>query len=225
MNFPVVSPRSKIGRAYEILNTFNGNRPTDDRDVKSVRLVMSMMDSVYAEVLQEDISNRENIGQALDTQTYFSYRCVPILIGDQCESCEKNFYVKIPTLAQYNGSPIMTNVYVGDIPSTPSKDRMSAKTISKGGLISKASPAHYIQGDKMYFILPGRMKLVSYVSFDLLPVNPSAVTVENSCFDIWSDNYPIIEYLWPKVRDRISQRLMNPLLQTARVETGVNDGM
>jgi len=225
MNFPEVNQRSKIGRAYEILNTFNGLKQSDDRDTRALRLVMAMMDSVYAEVLQEDITRRENVGQSLDPQNYFPYRCVPILVGDSCESCDKEFYVNIPNLAQYNGSPIISNVYVGDLPSAPAKDRLSARVMANGG-IGKESPSHYVQGGKIYFLLPGKFKMIKYVSFDIIPSNPSGTTVDkDDCFDIWSSEYPILDYLWPITRDRVSQRLMNPLIQTQNVESGVNDGM
>ena len=224
MNYPKVTARSKIGRAYEILNTWNGFKQSDDRDVRLVRLVMAYMESVYSEVLQEDILNREKSGQSLDTQKVFEYKCEEINVNKTCDSCEKEFWVPIPTLAQYNGSPIVMDVLAGDTPVLPTQNRASAKLIAKGSPLMPGRAAYYISGNKMYFMLPGKLSLVERVSYSVIPMAPSS-PVTGGCFDIWSDDYPVIENLWPKVRDRVQQRLMGPNLQTLNVNNQVNDGM
>lgn len=224
MNYPKVTARSKIGRAYEILNTWNGFKQSDDRDSRMVRLVMAYMESVYSEVLQEDILNREKSGQSLDTQKVFEYKCQKLNVNKTCDSCEKEFWVSIPTLAQYNGVPILMDVYAGETPVLPTQNRTSARLIAKGSPIMKPSAAYYVSGSKLYFMLPGKLSLVESVSFSIVPISPSSI-VNGGCFDIWSDEYPVIESLWPKVRDRVQQRLMAPNLQTLGVNNQVNDGM
>lgn len=226
IHFPEVTSRSKIGRAIEIISSFNGGKPSDDRDTRLIRLVMSSIDAVYAEVLREDLQRRQLLGEDINPQTYFSYECEPIELSEStCEECSSTYRVKLPELAQYYGYPLIANVGNSVVKFTQTRNKQEATTIIKGRPYMPPKPAYYILGGFMYILLPPKYRKLKTVSFDVVTTTPSK-TVSDSCFDIWSDDYPVMENLWPMVKDRVVQRLIEPNIRTRGVvvQDEVNDG-
>lgn len=226
IHFPEVTNRSKIGRAIEIISSFNGGKPSDDRDTRLIRLVMSSIDSVYAEVLKEDLQRKQILGEDINPQTYFSYSCEPIeLAQSACEECSSSYRVKLPELAQYYGYPLITNVGTDVVKFTQARNKQEAITLIKGRPYMPSKPAYYILGDFMYVVLPPKYKKITRISFDVVTTTPSR-TSDDVCFDIWSDEYPIMENLWNVVKDRVVQRLIEPNIRTRGVvvQDEINDG-
>ena len=222
--FPVVHPRSKIGRAYEVIDSLSGGKSTDDTPF-SVRQIIRSIESAYARAVREDVIYKQSSGETISEQLFTDIFCdkMELFHKDDCncqsETCLAR-RVELPVLIQYKGSPLIKDVYVGDVQAKYAFSKESALSITKGRPFINPAPAYYLSGGFMYIQLPPKMARVCTVSYSaVMEVLPS----KGSCDDIWSE-YPMIDYLWDSVKNQIRSGDGNAVLNTLQISDKVNNG-
>lgn len=221
--FPKVHSKSKIGRAYEIIDTLNGGNTSDDNPF-GVRLIIQTIESTYAKAVREDILYKQNSGEAISDQLYTPYTCLQMeVVDDDCNCAGTKCIVKrvkISTIAQYKGSPLIRNVIVGGVQARKASNLQSAKVIAKEKPFITPSPAYYLSGGYMYVLLPSKMQRVCAIDYEAVF---ETLESPDECDNLWNE-FPMVEYLWETVKNRIRASDANAILNTMQNTDSINNG-
>ena len=224
-DYPIVNPKSLIGRAYEILNRPRGGVTSDDEDI-SVRQIMRAIQTEYGAVLHDDLTERLVAGLALDPQMGVRYDCLELedaKVGCGCGSQQCGIkQVKMPTMAQYAGKALIFSFGTDHIPFTRVHNLSEAKTIATTKAYAPGRPAYWIEGEYLKVLLPAEYSEICQVYLIGTPENPSETEV-NACFDIWSEEYPITEYLWSRVKSKIMGGEINDMIKGEQFKDTTNN--
>lgn len=217
-------PRSLIGRAYEIINQMSGGAPSDDSDI-SVRSIMRAIESAYSKVLHEDLRRRLFEGRAINSQMSIPYDCIPLEPAQsKCKpsrGCEVK-KVSIPNFAEYNGAPAIFFFGTDGISFTRASSETEAAQVIKPRRFAEVRPAYVVQNKQALVFLPPQYNEICSVSFSGIPEYP--YMKDPDCFDIWSEEYPILEYLWEDTKAMVMQMDAEPIIRTTPLKDEVNDG-
>lgn len=225
-DFPQVKPKSLLGRAYEIINRPRGGETTDDEDI-SLRQIMRAIETEYAATLKEDMDERLANGLGINSQLGIPYDCLKL--EDAKESCDCGTIkcglkkVKIPTFAQYGGRPAIFFFGTEEVTFQYASNLQEARTIATSKPFRPAKPAYYIAGSYAMVVLPSEYSEICIVSITGIPQNPSDTDAE--CFDIWSEEYPMLEYLWSKTKARVMGGEIQDMIQGERFKDVTNNAM
>lgn len=222
-NFPQVKENSLLGRAYQLIDPLMGGKTTDDSPI-SVRLMMRNIVTMYGEVLREDFIFRQDRGETPSDQLFQDYTCENLENVEDCDECGKGIVVKrfkLPRLASFAGSPLIK--WVGT--STTTFEKISslreAVSLSKGKPFNPGRPGYWLSGDYAFVSLPERLALVSKINYSIVPQDPSS---SEACFNIWAEDFPIDNYIWSIVANRIKAGEGNIYLNTMQRIDVVNNG-
>ena len=225
-DFPQVKPKSLLGRAYEIINRPRGGETSDDEDI-SLRQIMRAIETEYAAVLKEDMDERLTNGLGINSQLGIPYDCLKL--EDAKENCDCGTIkcglkkVRIPTFAQYGGRPAIFFFGTEEVAFQYASNLQEARTIATAKPFKPAKPAYYISGSYAIVVLPSEYSEICVVSMTGIPQNPSDTEAE--CFDIWSDEYPMLEYLWSKTKQRVMGGEIQDMIQGERFKDVTNNAM
>ena len=221
MNFPFVHPKSLIGRAYEILNLQHGGAVSKDNQT-SVRQVMRAIESAYAEVLNQDMTNRINSGLQINSQMGFEYDCVHL--KDKKGKCEISGCsiktVDIPIMAEYSGVPAIFGVGSDGIQFKRVSSAKEARSATQSKKFSPGRPAYIVRSRSLDIYLSPSYNEICEISW-CIPERPS--TESDDCFDIWSEEYPILEHLWEKTKRVVLGTDSESILRTDQFRDKIND--
>ena len=224
-DYPVVNPKSLIGRAYEILNRPRGGVTSDDEDI-SVRQIMRAIQTEYPAVLHDDLIDRLVNGIALDPQIGITYECQQL--EDDVTDCGCGTQrcgikrLKVPTFAEYGGRAVIFFFGVDAMAFTRVSNLQEAKVVATTKAYSSGRPAYWIEGEYIKVLLPAEYSEICQVYFVAIPDNPSH-TPEDGCFDIWSEEFPILEYLWSRVKTKIMGGEIRDMVQSEGLKDTTNN--
>lgn len=222
MNFPSVHPKSLIGRAHEILNLQYGGALSKDNQT-SVRQIMRAIESAYAEVLNQDMINRINSGIQINSQMGFEYNCVSLKEkSSKCgvSGCSVKT-VDIPVMAEYAGSPAIFGVGSDGVQFKKVYSAQEAKAATSTKRFSSGRPAYIVRSRSMDIYLGAMYNEICEISWWGIPEKPS--TESSDCFDIWSEEYPILEHLWEKTKRVVLGTDTESILRTEQYRDKIND--
>ncbi len=220
-DYPEVSPKSLIGRATQVRDLLRAGVTTDDDNI-SLRLLMRVVESTYARVLQDDLDERVALGQPINPQLGFDYHCECLEDFEDCEGVDFMVKkVKIPQLAQFNGNPAIFFFGADGVSFVRVNSKREAKAAIKPKAFQETKPAFIVRNNEAVVYLPALYSEICFIDWSGIPQSPSQE--QGDCFDIWSEEYPILEYLWEKVVDRILNRDGNTLLKTEVFKDTIND--
>jgi len=222
MNFPVVHPKSLIGRAYEILNLQHGGAVSKDSQT-SVRQIMRAIESAYAEVVNQDMKERVNTGLQINPQIGFEYNCVPLKEKEsKCgiSGCSIKT-IDIPVMAEYAGMPAVFGVGTDGIQFKKVNSAQEAKSVTSAKKFSPGRPAYVVKSKSLDVYLSPSYNEVCQISWWGIPEKPSSES--SDCFDIWSEEYPMLEHLWERTKRIVLGVDSESILRTEQFRDKVND--
>lgn len=205
------SDTSLRGMSYEIRNILSGGLASDDSNYP-LRLIDRVIRDEYMKASKDYDDLKESKGERLDTQREVTYSCLDMVENDdfKCKCTGKGGAFKkvtLPKFIQIKGTPFIR--YFGntdmdfDFTPQPSIFEMNAYY----GMINR--PSYFAVGNTAYVALPPDFALMCQVSVIGIPSDPFQTS--GPCFDIWSKEWNVTDYLRQIVKQRVLEFLGNPL--------------
>ena len=214
--FPKVSPRSLRALATEIRLELSGGIASDDSRFP-IRLIESQIRHMYGLVQKEEDVANELLNIHPDTSRVVPYTCRRIVDADDlnCSCTEyggKLKKVALPSLLQWRGSPYIS--FIGNTNMSMSfiefRDIFTLEAMYK----EANKPSYFIMGKNAYIYLPDGFDQICEVTIAGIPADPT--DTEGKCFNVWSDDWGIPEYMKAIVKRRVIETQAEILMNTSQ---------
>lgn len=195
---------SLIAKAYEILNEIKAGRTSDDERIH-IRMVIRAIRTAYAKILQDYLDEKDRNDEKPDESMYVTY-CVDMSAGDFDKITNTVLRTaRIPEPAFYGGRPAIKYVYTSEKETTIQKStgKIDARTKAKGGAYSPKTPSYYFEAGRLNALFPKEfLPYKQNLHIVFMPKDPME-TGTDECYDIWSNDFPINQALWAKVKEYV----------------------
>lgn len=219
IRFPQTSPKSVIGRAYEILASVRGGVVSDDESV-SIPLVIAMMSSAYGMVLYEALARSANTLESIDPTLYMPYR---IKLNRDGGGKLGSVAVKSSTLplpAVSAGRPAIKQISGQDIGFAYAADRHSGVSMAEPKTFMGKRGAYWLDGSgKINLSVPVSMSGILYADVLMVPQNPFDI----GQVDPWEQEIEIPQRLWENVKRLVRGDEMVSYIKTMPISDTTND--
>jgi len=213
--YPKVSNTSLRALAYEIKNQISGGITTDD-SVYSIRLIESEIKHQAGLAQKEEDLANEILGILPNAQRVVTYPCIPLTDTNDfyCKCTQSGGKFKkavLPVkLLQWRGQSYIN--YLGNTDMDMSFTPMIniSEINATDGMIKK--PTYFLSGNAIYVRLPKDMALMCEIT--VLAIPDSTTDSNGLCFDVWSQEWTIPEYMKAIVKARVLQALVPTMVAT-----------
>lgn len=213
--YPAVSKNSLRALAFEIKSQISGGIVSDD-SVYSIRLIESEIKHQAGLAQKEEDLANEILGILPNAQRVVTYPCIPLKdtkdFHCKCTNSGGKFKKAVlpAKLLQWRGQSYIK--YLGntdmDMPFTPMANIGDMNATE--GMTKK--PTYFLSGNAIYVSLPKDKSLMCEIT--VLGVPDSSTDSNGLCFDVWSQEWTIPEYMKAIVKARVLQALVPTMVSS-----------
>ncbi|MGG7664047.1 hypothetical protein [Dyadobacter sp. BHUBP1] len=212
--FPKANPESLRAMAYAVRNELSGGIAVDDNRF-SLRQIETSLRHMAVRVQKEEDYANELLGIMPSPARSQVFACIPLTDSTDfdCKCTHSGARLRkavLPKMYQWRGQSFLS--YVGatsmELSFIPVQSIFELNALA--GEVEK--PLYFSTGSALYVLLPSKYVLICQVTVIGIPEDPTATS--GSCFDVWSEDWPVPAHIKAITKDRVLQSLGNNLLAT-----------